>query len=95
VAGRRETNDLKPTDKVTIRVISESPGRNQSEREKASTLKTRRPSRLTDGEGSMGRRKLAAGAHHSGGVDCDGTVTRTYGATGEALLAPGENLGKR
>lgn len=32
IAERRETKSLKPIDKVTLGVMSESPGRNESER---------------------------------------------------------------
>ena len=32
MAGRRETEYLKPIDKVSVRDVSESPGRNESER---------------------------------------------------------------
>ncbi len=49
----------------------------------------RRPSFLSYGEGSMGRRKLVEAPTHSGGVYDGGTVTRTCEATGEALHAPG------
>jgi len=31
IAGRRETNDLKPIDKAILGMVSESPGRNESE----------------------------------------------------------------
>ena len=36
MAAVRETEQLKPIDKVTLGVVSESPGRNESEREAAS-----------------------------------------------------------
>jgi hypothetical protein len=32
MAGRRETEYLKPIDKASVRDVSESPGRNESER---------------------------------------------------------------
>ena len=51
----------------------------------------RRPSFLSLGEGSMGRRKLDDAPDHSGGVFGGGTVTRTREATGEALHAPWRN----
>ena len=36
----------------------------------------------------MDRRNLTDAASHPGGVSGDGTMTKTRGATGEALLAP-------
>ena len=32
MAGRRETDDLKPIDKAIFRMVSKRPGRNESER---------------------------------------------------------------
>jgi hypothetical protein len=36
MAGRRETDDLKPIDKAILGMVSESPGRNKGERDVAS-----------------------------------------------------------
>jgi len=62
-------NDLKPIDEAILGVVSESPGRNESERTGGPEReKPRRPSPQMWGEGSMKRRKLAEAAVHSGGV---------------------------
>jgi hypothetical protein len=76
---------------ATVRVVSESPGRNASEREMASKRQPRRPSGRSLREGNMGRRSLADTAAHSGGAGSDSTVTRMHPATGETLLAPPRN----
>jgi hypothetical protein len=89
MAGWRETKTLKPIDEAICGMVSESPGRNASEREMAP--KVRSPGGRAcngEGEGSMARRKLAEAAGHSGGVGSDSTVTRARRATGEALLVP-------
>jgi len=69
MAGSRETEGLKPIDKAIFGIASESPGRNASEHigglEKS---KVRRSSLLREGEDSMGSRRLAETAAHSGGV---------------------------
>jgi hypothetical protein len=96
MAGRRETDDLKPIDKATERVVSESPGRNESEREVA-------PRESHSGGRALTQRAKAAWdaeiwptqAAHSGGVVSGGTAARTCQATGEALLAPGRNVRRK
>ena len=56
IAVRRETKSLKPIDKVALRVMSESPGRNESERIGGlETHKHRKPSLHMKGEGSIGK----------------------------------------
>jgi hypothetical protein len=78
VASVKETKGMKPADKAVMRTVSESPGRNASEPEVASTKnKPRRPSFLLFSEGNMARRRLTDAARHSGGVVRDSTVTRT------------------
>src|SRR2546428_14144177 len=73
-------------------MVSESPGRNASEREMApKDPRPRRPSGRSVREGTTGRRSLADAADRSGGVGSDSTVTRTHRATGEALLVPLRN----
>ena len=50
-------------------MVSESPGRNESERKGGlETYTSRRPSLLLLGEGSMLHRRLAEAVVHSGGV---------------------------
>jgi hypothetical protein len=69
MAGRRETNDLKPIDKSHREDDSESPGRSVSERKDGlENLKPRKPNLQAVGEGSMGDRRLADAVLHSGGV---------------------------
>ena len=69
VAGRREIEVLKPTDKAIVRMVSESPGRNASERSGGpERTEIWRPSQPAEGEGSMTRRSMAEAAGHSGGV---------------------------
>src|SRR5262245_3299773 len=92
MAGRRETDALKPIDEAIGRMVSESPGRNESERtgspdnlrhpEAEQLLALRRP----QAPSQSGWRD---GALRRGGSDS--TVTRTRRATGEALLAPPRN----
>ena len=54
-----ETKRMKPTDKALLRRVSESSGRNASEREIGlESAKVRRPSLPRRGEGSMGSRTL-------------------------------------
>jgi hypothetical protein len=95
MAGGRETNPLKPIDEAIRRMVSESPGRNGSERGGSLEItEPRRPSAYGAREGSMGRRSLAdaAGPLRRGGSDS--TVTRARRATGEALLVPSRNRRK-
>src|SRR5437867_7351182 len=91
MAGWRETETLKPIDEAIARMVSESPGRNASEREMAPKRQPRRPSGRLLREGNMGRRRLADAAAHSGGAGSDSTVTRRHPATGETLLVPPRN----
>ena len=55
IAGRRETNDLKPIDKAIFWMVSESSGRNESERIYGLVRLNRRSSPQFLGEGSMKR----------------------------------------
>ncbi len=69
MAGRRETDDLKPIDKAVVRTVSESPGRNGSERiggPESDGPGGRAGNR--NGEGSKDCRRLAEAAELSGGV---------------------------
>ena len=69
MAGRRETDDLKPIDKAIVRMVNESPGRNESERTGGpENWKVQRPSRPPHGEGSKHWRRLAEATGFSGGV---------------------------
>jgi hypothetical protein len=69
MAGRRETEYLKPIDKAIFGMVSESPGRNESERRGGpESERPRRPSPHPEGEGSMARRRLAEATCRSGGV---------------------------
>jgi hypothetical protein len=69
MAGRRETDDLKPIDKAIPGMVSEPPGRNESERtgslEREQSWRPRSSIRI---EGSMVRRRLADAVSHSSGV---------------------------
>ena len=96
IAGRKETESLKPIDKAILGMASKSSGRNESERRDGlESAKVQRPSPPRRGEGSMGRRSLTDAASHSGGVNSDSTMTRTGCATGEVLLVPERNLWSR
>jgi len=69
MAERRETEVLKPIDKAIFGMVSESPGRNESERMGGpESEEPRRPSLQPEDEGSMGSRRLADTVVHSGGV---------------------------
>ncbi len=60
---------MKLIDKAILGMVSESPGRNESEPIGGPDKKLfRRPSALGRGEGSMRCRKLTGAACHSGGV---------------------------
>ena len=91
IAGRRETEFLKPIDKVSPGEICESSGHNASERASGLDNVFRRPSPQPGGEGSMGGRKLIDTADPLRRGDSGSTMTRTGRATGEALLAPVRN----
>src|SRR4030095_10863158 len=76
-----------PIDKAIERMVSESPGRNASEREVAP--KDPNPGgRAVDypAKGNTGRRSLADAAARSGGAWSDSTVRQAHRATGETLL---------
>ena len=69
MAGRRETEYLKPIDKTIHGMVSESPGRNASEpRSGLEKNESRRPSPLVRGEGSMAGGNLTDAIGHFGGV---------------------------
>src|SRR5712692_3547660 len=69
VAGWRETKTLKPTDQALGRRVSESPGRNGSERTGGPERpKLRRPSLTVERRRQHGPLHLADAAGHSGGV---------------------------
>jgi hypothetical protein len=69
MADWRETEGLKPIDKANFGLVSESPGRNESERTGGpESEEPRRRSPQPYGEGSMGSRRLAGTVVHSGGV---------------------------
>lgn len=64
-----ETKRVKLTDKAIFGMVSESPGRNESEPTGGlEKEKPRRPSPLNPGEGSRMCRRLTGEAHSSGGV---------------------------
>ena len=87
MAGWRETKTLKPIDQALGRRVSESPGRNASER-------TGGPERPNPGGRARGFGAKAAGAVAgwlARRCGSDSTVTRTRRATGEALLVPSRN----
>jgi hypothetical protein len=95
MAGWRETETLEPIDEAIRRMVSESPGRNASERRMIPKDQPRRPSGRAHREGDMSCRSLADAAERSGGIGSDSTVTRMHQATGEALLAPLRNQRSR
>jgi hypothetical protein len=69
MAGRRETNDLKPIDRVIVRMTASHRAAVQANAEVAP--KVRSPggrARNREGEGSMEHRRLANTMSHSGGV---------------------------
>jgi hypothetical protein len=69
MAGWRETETLKPIDQAIERMVSESPGRNESERRGGpETPRTRRPSLTVKRRRQHGSSHLADAAGHSGGV---------------------------
>jgi hypothetical protein len=89
MAGGRGTNLLKPIDEAVRRTVSESPGRNESERGCGlESAELRRPRVCQGPEGCRSRRSLADAAASLRRGGSDGTVTRTHQATGEALLVP-------
>ena len=68
VAFVEETKRMKPTDKAALGVVSESPGRNESEPIGGLDTTNPRPSPLVRGEGSMTFRSLMEAGGHFGGV---------------------------
>ena len=69
VAGRRETEPLKPTDEAIERMVRESPGRNASKRTGGPEIpKPRRPSLTVERRRQYGLSHLADAAGRSGGV---------------------------
>ena len=69
MAGRRETDALKPIDTAISGMVGELPGRNESERTGGpESSATRRPSLHREDEGSMAARNLADARRRSGGV---------------------------
>jgi putative transposase len=69
VAGRKEIEFLKSTDKAIYGMVSESSGRNNRERKVTSKCaKPQGPSLYALGEGSMSRRTLTDAADHLGGA---------------------------
>jgi hypothetical protein len=77
MAGRRETNDLKPIDKSHRKDDSESPGRSVSERIGGlENLLLRKPNLQVMGEGSMGTADWLARTPFRRG-DSGSTVART------------------
>ena len=69
VAGRRETEPLKPTDEAIERMVRESPGRNGSERTGGpEILEPRRPSLTVERRRQHGLSHLVDAAGRSGGV---------------------------
>lgn len=79
--------------KSSSRVISESPGRNGSERIGGlENKKFRKSSPHSEGGDRMSKRKLAVTFVSLRRGGSDSRVTRAYQATGEALLVPGRNF---
>src|SRR5687767_8306862 len=92
MAGRSESNDLKPINKAATRAVSESPGRNESERMGGpESAKPWRSSPQPEGRRQHAGRQAdrCCTALQRGGSDS--TVTRTRKATGETLPVPSRN----
>ena len=69
MAGRRETNDLKPIDRVIVRMTASHRAVAQANAQVApKRKKPRRPSPQLEGEGSIEWRRLADATFDSGGV---------------------------
>jgi hypothetical protein len=80
---------MKPTDKAIVRMVSELPGRNESK--PISGLETNKDPEAEPP--ASGRRQHGMSRADRGDMPLrrggrDSTVTRTYRATGEALLVP-------
>ena len=83
---------LKSIDKVTLWVMSKLPGRNESKRRGGLVIeKLWKPSLQFGGEGSIDKLNWQAFVLFQRG-DSDSMVTRTYQATGEALLVVSKKL---
>jgi hypothetical protein len=92
IAGWRETDDLKPIDRSSLREGASHRAVTKVNADVASkTLPIRRPNPRSEGEGSMDSRNLIDAADPLRRGGSDSTVTRTSRATGEALLAPVRN----
>jgi four helix bundle protein len=92
MAGRRETDDLKPIDKAIFGMAASHRAVTEVNADLASKdLKPRRSSPQLAGEDSMGHRNLAGTMAPLRRGESDSTVTRTRAATGEALLIPARN----
>jgi len=69
MAGRRETESLKPIDKAFFGKASESPGRNESKRRGGlERSEIRRSNPRVQGEDRISRYRLTDAAVYSGGV---------------------------
>jgi hypothetical protein len=92
MAGRRETDDLKPIDKAIFGMAASHRAVTEVNADLASKdLKPRRSNPQLAGEDSMGHRNLAGTMAPLRRGESDSTVTRTRAATGEALLIPARN----
>jgi hypothetical protein len=93
VDSREEGNQVSGAYRQShARVMSELPGRNESER--IGGLENKevwKPSLQLEGEGNMSKWKLADTLVSFQRGDSDSMVTRTYQETGEALLVPRRN----
>ena len=91
MADMRETDYLKPIDKAVFGTVSESPGRNESERtDGPESENPRRPSPQPWGEGCMCNRKLIDTVIHSGGV----VATARWQGHTEQLEKPSSSQGE-
>jgi len=89
---------MKPTDKAIVRMVSELPGRNESEPISGlEKKKTKDPKAEPPGSGrrrhDMSRADRGDMPLRRGGRDS--TVARTYQATGEALLVPPRKMAEQ
>ena len=91
IAGRRETEFLKPIDKVSLGEIASHRAVTQVNAQVASTVYSEGRARNPGVKGSMGGRKLIETADPLRRGDSGSTMTRTGRATGETLLAPVRN----
>src|SRR2546426_3223500 len=94
VAGWRETKTLKPTDQAIERMVSESPGRNASERIGGpEILKPWRPSLTVERRRQHGPSHLADAAGHSGGGITAARCHRHVERLGKPPTPPRQNGG--